>query len=89
VSSQGNGKPAAANSETNARVPRRIVLLEGEENSSVRQVLAEYQGERISGRRLHVDMQRLAAEHRGHLLAAEWLGPLGWTRFVWCRKASD
>jgi hypothetical protein len=51
-------------------------------------VLLEYQGSEVSGKRLHADVQRLAAEHRGHFVAAEWLGSLGWTRFLWCRRPS-
>jgi hypothetical protein len=68
------------------RVPRRIVLLQDEEKSAVEQVLVEYRGAEISGKRLHADLQKLAREHAGRLVAAEWLGPLGWTRFLWCRK---
>jgi hypothetical protein len=40
----------------------------------------------VSGNRLHDDLQQFAARHRGRQVAAEWLGPLGWTRFLWCRK---
>jgi hypothetical protein len=69
-----------------ARCPRRIVLLRAGEDSEVEQILAEYQGKEISGKLLHADVQRLAEEHRGHSVAAEWLGPLGWTRFLWCRR---
>ena len=68
------------------RVPRRIVLLAGAEDSEVAQVLREYSGAEVSGKRLHADLQRFAAEHRGRQVAAEWLGTLGWTRFLWCRK---
>jgi hypothetical protein len=49
-------------------------------------VLAEYEGADVSGKRLHADLQRLADEHRGQCVAGEWRGPLGWTRFLWCRK---
>jgi hypothetical protein len=67
------------------RCPRRVVLLRGDENGEVEQVLIEYQGAEVSGKRLHADVQRLADEHRGRFIAAEWFGPLGWTRFLWCR----
>ena len=68
------------------RAPRRIVLLSGGEESDVQRVLAEYRGAEVTGTRIHQDIQRLAAEHPGQLVAAEWLAPLGWTRFLWCRK---
>jgi hypothetical protein len=85
ISSHNNGATAPS-SQKNQRAPRRLVLLEAEENSEVEQVLAEYQGAEISGKRLHTDLQNLAARNPGRCLAAEWLGPLGWTRFLWCRK---
>jgi hypothetical protein len=80
-----NGAKAPAVTKT-VRAPRRLVLLEGDETSAVREVLAEYEGAEVSGQRLHADVQRLAQLHRGRHVAAEWLGPLGWTRFLWCRK---
>ncbi len=73
-------------SSSTPRAPRRLVLLADGEDSAVQEVLAEYRGTEVSGKRLHADLQRLASEHRGHYVAAEWLGPLGWTRFLWCRK---
>lgn len=75
--------PAAKNA---ARKPRRLVLLEGEPNGPAARVLAEYQGSEVSGNRLHADLQRLSEENAGRYVAAEWLGPLGWTRFLWRRK---
>ncbi|MFO0926109.1 MAG: hypothetical protein U0736_03595 [Gemmataceae bacterium] len=68
------------------RVPRRIVLLAGDENSGVAEVLAEYTPEQVSGTRLHADLRRLAAEHAPRTVAAEWLSPLGWRRFLWSSK---
>jgi hypothetical protein len=84
----GNGSAArpAPGASSTPRCPRRLVLLQSGEESDVRQVLAEYQGAEVSGTRLHADLQRLAAEHAGRCIAAEWLGPLGWTRFLWCRQ---
>ena len=73
-------------SEQKGRAPRRLVLLEGDDHSPVAQVLAEYAPEQVSGTKLHADLQRLAGEHAGRCVAAEWLGPLGWTRFLWCRR---
>jgi hypothetical protein len=67
------------------RCPRRVVLLCEGEDSEVERVLREYHGAEVSGKRLHADLQRLANEHDGRYVAAEWLGPLGWTRFLWCR----
>jgi len=69
------------------RAPRRVVLLEGAGDSdAVSEVLKEYAPAEVSGKRLHEDVQRLAGERPGRTVAAEWLGPLGWTRFLWCRK---
>jgi hypothetical protein len=62
------------------------VLLKGDEHSDVDSVLAEYRGADVSGNRLHADLQQFADRHRGRQVAAEWLGPLGWTRFLWCWK---
>src|SRR5262245_30953623 len=80
----GKGPPPAAK-ETHRR-PRRLVLLLDGEDSEVERVLAEYNGSEPRGRSIHDDVQRLAGEHRGKQVAAEWLGPLGWVRFLWCRK---
>jgi hypothetical protein len=80
----GSGTPP---SSATVRAPRRLVLLGGGADSAVEQVLAEYQGADVSGKRLHTDLQRGAAEHPGRCVAAEWLGPLGWTRFLWCRQS--
>ncbi len=68
------------------RAPRRIVLLQSDETSDVDRVLAEFAGEQISGRRLHVELQKRALEHPERTVAGEWLGPLGWTRFLWVQK---
>ena len=68
------------------RCPRRVVLLRDGEESEAERVLQEYHGAEVSGKRLHGDVQRLADAHRGRCVAAEWLGPLGWTRYLWCRR---
>jgi hypothetical protein len=70
----------------NARAPRRIVLLADGDDSDVAEVLKEYAPDAVSGNKLHEDVQRMAGERAGRTVAAEWLGPLGWTRFLWCRK---
>jgi hypothetical protein len=79
----GNG---GRRQERTPRAPRRIVLLEAGEESGIAEVLAEYSGADVSGNRVHDDVQRFAAEHPGRHVAVEWQGPLGWTRFLWCRK---
>jgi hypothetical protein len=84
-SQTANGKAVAASIAT-PRCPRRIVLLSGDEQSEIDQVLAEYEGIQVSGRRLHEDVRRQADQHPGRQVAAEWLGPLGWTRFLWSRR---
>ena len=70
--------------EKAARAPRRLVLLKGDDHSEVEEVLVEYAPEQASGTKLHADLRKLAVERPGRRLAAEWLGPLGWTRFLWC-----
>jgi hypothetical protein len=84
--SSNNGTTAKQPTATEARTPRRLVLLADGEDSEVSEVLAEYRGAEVSGTRLHTDLQRFASERRGKFVAAEWLGKLGWTRFLWCRK---
>ncbi len=85
---QGNGVQAqtANNPAISSRVPQRLVVLEGDDESKVVAVLREYQGAEISGKRIYSDLVRLAKEHPGQTIAAEWLGNLGWTRFLWCRR---
>jgi hypothetical protein len=68
------------------RAPRRLVLLQGEEKSPVERVLLEYALAEVRDSRVLGDVQRLAAEHPGKFVAAEWLAPLGWTRYLWGRR---
>jgi hypothetical protein len=68
------------------RTPRRIVLLADGEASAVQQVLVEYPGDKVAAAPMTEDLHRCAAQHRGQYVAVEWLGPLGWTRFLWCRE---
>lgn len=79
-------RPAPAASPGAPRAPRRLVLLKDSEAGEVEAVLAEYHGADVSGNRLHAELQQFASRHGGRHVAAEWLGPLGWTRFLWCRK---
>jgi hypothetical protein len=81
-----NGNGRAAGPVMSRRCARRIVLLRGGDEGAVCEVLLELRDGEVSGKRLHAEVQRLAAEHAGELVAAEWAGPLGWTRFLWCRK---
>jgi hypothetical protein len=85
-SASANGTPDRTAAE---RRPRRLVLLAGAEDSEAEKVLAEYRGAEVTGKRLHAELQRHAEEHPGRLVAAEWAGPLGWTRFLWCRRGDD
>lgn len=66
--------------------PRRIILLKDDKDSEPELVLAEYSGTAVSGTRLHQELIRLALAHKERLLAAEWHGPLGWSRFLWYRR---
>lgn len=84
VNGNAVAQPSAAKGEE--RRPRRIVLLAGESDGPVEEVLAEFRAAEVSGNRLHAEVQRLSEEHPGRCVAAEWLGPLGWTRFLWRRK---
>ena len=85
VNIRPSGKPVPAMSST-PRAPRRVVRLAGDEHSEVVEVLREYTGADVSGKRLHEDVRQFADAHRGEQIAAEWLGSLGWTRFLWCRR---
>ncbi len=83
LAANGTGQAPAARAKPQ---PRRLVLLKGDEGSPVELVLKEYAGSEGPGQDVHADLDRIATEHPGRLVAAEWLGPLGWTRFLWCRK---
>jgi hypothetical protein len=49
-------------------------------------VLATFQGPAVVGGRIHAEVQRFAEAHRGQVVALEWSGPLGWVRYLTCRK---
>jgi hypothetical protein len=87
MSPQANGTAHPHPGSTAApRCPRRIVLLRGDEQSEIEQVLEVQEDGQVSGRQLHEAVRVHAVDHPGRLIAAEWLGPLGWTRFLWCRR---
>lgn len=88
MSHSSNGVSSSGHSSS-PRCPRRVVLLSDGEYSEAEQILQEYHGAEVSGNRLHAEVRRLASEHQGRYVAAEWLGPLGWTRFLWCRRESS
>jgi hypothetical protein len=79
-------QPSSPSGPAAPRAPRRLVLLQQDEQSPVEKVLKEYANSEINGTVLHAELQRFAAEHPGRWVAGEWLGPRGWTRFLWCQK---
>lgn len=83
-----NGKGSSPDQKpaTFAPAPRRVVLLVNDRASEVERVLVQYEGAEARAANLAEDVQRFAAEHRGRTVAAEWQGPLGWFRFLWCCK---
>ncbi len=68
------------------RAERRLVLLKGDENSEVEKVLGSYDSTEPRERDMHAEIERFAVRNKGRVIAAEWHGPLGWTRFMTCRK---
>ena len=68
------------------QIPRRIVRLKGDSESDVREVLSSFEGAEIVGSKIHSEVQRLAAKHPGDVIALEWLGNMGWVRFLTCKK---
>jgi hypothetical protein len=83
ATNHGLAAPAAASGKN---APRRLVLLRGDESSEVERVLTEFTGSEGAGKDVHALIERVAGQHPGRRIAAEWLGPLGWSRFLWCRK---
>ncbi len=60
------------------RFPRRIVQL-GEPEAIV---LEEFPSAAVSGKAVHEALVKHAVKHPGTTIAAQWLGPLGWTAFL-------
>ncbi len=77
------GEPDFVFDSAKRQIPRRIVRLEGDD---VVEVLATFEGDRAVGSKIHAEVQRLAAERPGQMLALEWLGNLGWVRYLTCKK---
>jgi hypothetical protein len=67
-------------------VSHRLVLLTGDQASPLQQVLREYPAGGADPGQVGEDLNRLARDHPGQCLAAEWRGPGGWVRFLWCRR---
>ena len=65
-----NGTAKATVDPSNQRAPRRLVLLTADEQSEPGEVLLELRGEEITGKRLHTEIQKLAAAHPGRWVAA-------------------
>jgi hypothetical protein len=78
------GEPDFVFDSQKRQIPRRIVRLK--KNGDVRDVLATFEGDQIVGSKIHAAVQSLAAEHAGDEIALEWLGNLGWVRYLTCRK---
>ncbi len=70
------------------RCARRLVLRSAKERESPAEtILVEYHGKDIVGSRVHADSATLRyEEYPGRVVAAEWQGSLGWTRFLWCQE---
>jgi hypothetical protein len=77
------GEPDFVFDSAKRQIPRRVVLLNGDD---VAKVLAAYEGAEAVGSKVHAEVQRQAAEHPGETVALEWLGNLGWTRYLTCKK---
>ena len=80
------GEPDFVFDSVKKQIPRRIVRLSGDENSEAAEVLASFEGADVIGSKLHAELQRLATQHAGQIIALEWLGNLGWVRYVTCKK---
>ena len=87
MAATGNGRPDPTSSTKAPPAPRRIVLLNGnDQHADVQQVLGEYPGEQLAEFDVHELLPQFAAEHAGKVVAVEWQDGLGWQRFLWCRR---
>jgi hypothetical protein len=82
---KSNGS-AGPNTSSSTRAAQRLVLLAGDEQSAVKNVLAEYPGAELEKINVNAEVLRFAAEHAGKWVAIEWQDGQGWRRFLWCRR---
>ena len=68
------------------QIPRRIVRLKSDAASEVREVLQTFEGAAIVGSKIHAEVQRFAAQFSGEVIALEWLGNMGWARYLTCKR---
>ena len=80
------GEPDFVFDSVKKQIPRRIVRLAGDEKSDVKAVLATFEGDKVVGSTVHAELQKSAGTFPGETLALEWLGNMGWVRYVTCRK---
>lgn len=60
------------------RLPRRIVQVVEPEPI----VLEEFDPAKVNGKQVHEALAKHAKDHPTAKVAAEWLGPTGWVRFM-------
>jgi hypothetical protein len=53
------------------------------------EVLAQFEGADVVGSKIHRELGVLAKTRPGQTVALEWLGPLGWQRFVTTQAPVD
>ena len=80
------GDPGFVFDSEKKQIPRRIVRLKSDADSDVREVLQSYEGATIIGSKIHAEVQRLAAQYPGEVIALEWLGNRGWVRYLTCKR---
>jgi hypothetical protein len=80
------GDPGFVFDSAKKHIPRRIVRLKGDAESKVREVLASFEGSEIVGSKIHAEVERFATQFPGEVIALEWLGNIGWVRFLTCKR---
>jgi hypothetical protein len=80
------GDPGFVFDSAKKQIPRRIVRLKGDAESDVREVLQSFEGAAVIGSKIHAEVQRLAAQFQGEVIALEWLGNMGWVRYLTCSR---
>jgi hypothetical protein len=83
---RSNGTGQASAQSLGERRPRRMALLRDGDSSEPDHVLVEFRGRDAVTADLSAEAGRFAEQHRGRCVAAEWEGPRGWIRFLWCRR---